>query len=182
SFLPVPFNICSSPASIINLMKRITQMISTRRISKNNNIKKIPTQNRVENLLYLNIGGHPSNNDKMNTKSELDDFKNEKIFQRKRSYVANDSLTYKIVIERVVKRFLLYYKNSRIGLDEGQDALQLKEMKHDVASFSFELFHEIEGLVELKDTIKNSMNKLNKNLKDTFNLEQIKLHLSNRKE
>ncbi|CAF3201574.1 unnamed protein product [Rotaria socialis] len=181
-FLPVPFNICPSPTSIINLMKRIKQMISTRRITKNNNVIKIPTQNRLENLLYFNIEGHPSSNDKMNTESELDDFKNEKIFKRKNSDTANDSLTYKIVIERIVKRFLLYYRNSRIDLDEGQDALQLKEMKHDVTSFSFELFHEIEGLDELQDTIENSMNKLNNNFKNTFNLEQIKLHLSNKKE
>ena len=61
-------------------------------------------------------------------------FKNEKIFDRRTSYVIHETLTYKIVIERIVKRFLLYYKHKHSGLDEDKDGFEFKEIKNDYFS------------------------------------------------
>jgi hypothetical protein len=113
------------------------------------------------------------NNNNLN-RTESDTFKNEKIFNRRRSFIPNDKLTYKIVIERVVKRFLLYYKDSRIGSDDSKIAMQTKEIKNDLSAFRFELSHDIDALDELRTSTVQSMTKFNENLHEHFDFEQIK--------
>ncbi|CAF2859314.1 unnamed protein product [Rotaria sp. Silwood2] len=170
--LPIPLNILPSPRAIINLLKRIKQMITSKNVSRNDNnnnsIKK-----RNEHTTYGNIG-LPNISRIRNNDIELNDFKNEKIFKRKRSYISNENITYKIVIERIVKRFLLYYKNSHVGLEQINDGFEYRDIKNDISSFSFELFYGMDTLDETYAALVESMNKFNKNLKEYFDFEKIK--------
>jgi len=117
----------------------------------------------------------------MTQSTQHDKFKNERIFARQRSYVHHEKLTYKIVIERIVKRFLLYYKNKHMANDENNDGLEFKEFKNDVSSLRFELLNEIDILDEMKMTTVQLMKKLQVDLDKHFNIEQIKFYLSNQK-
>jgi predicted chitinase len=103
------------------------------------------------------------------------------MFNRKLSFVSNEKLTYKIVMKRIVKRFLLYYKGNHIGLDEVQNKFEIREIKNDVASFHLEVSHEIDRLNEMRTSLTQSMNQLNKNLKEYFDFEQIKHYLDKQK-
>lgn len=121
-------------------------------------------------------------NDKINTKStQHDKFKNEGIFNRQRSYVIHEKLTYKIVIERIVKRFLLHYKNKHIGIDETNDGIEFKQFKNDISSLRFELFNEVDILDEMRQSLIQSMKKLDHSLHKQFDIEQMKYHLSHQK-
>ncbi len=135
--------------------------------------------NREDRLDDLNIRRRNNNNNLQST--QYDKFKNENIFGRQRSYVIHEKLTYKIVIERIVKRFLLYYKNKHIGMDETNDGMELKEFKNDISSLRFELFNEVDILDEMRISIIQSMNKLNEDLQEHFDIEQLKYYLHNQK-
>lgn len=124
------------------------------------------------NIRTRNLMAQSTHNDK---------FKNERIFERQRSYVIHEKLTYKIVIERIVKRFLLYYKNKHLSNNENNDGLEFKEFKNDVSSLRFELLNEIDILDEMKMSTIQSMRKLHDDLLKYFDIEQIKLHLNNKK-
>jgi hypothetical protein len=168
--LPVPMNLCPSPASIIKLLKRLT---SPSKSSLNEETKNSIT-NKEENSLHLNMG-HINNININNNGS-----KNKIIFNRKRSIILNEKLTYKIVIERIVRRFLLYYKYN-IDFDEVKDGLEFREIKNDIASFHVELSSEMDILNELRASLVQSMKKLNENLEKYFDLEQIKQYLNKQK-
>ncbi len=124
------------------------------------------------NIRRLNINTQSTQHDK---------FKNERIFDRQRSYVIHEKLTYKIVIERIVKRFLLYYKNKHTGIDETNDGLEFKEFKNDISSLRFELFNEIDIVDEMRLSLIQLMKKLNDDFQTHFDLEQIKTHLKHQK-
>jgi hypothetical protein len=103
-----------------------------------------------------------------------------KVSMRKRSSnVFSEKLTYKIVIERMVKRFLLYYKNSRHGLDQTKEGLEFREIKNDISSFRLEVSYQIDEIDETSTSLIESMNKFHGNLKEHFDFEQIKHHLDN---
>jgi len=173
--LPVPLNILPSPTSIINLVNRIKQMIISYRSSLNDEKKNL-TKIKEQKSIRINMGYNENNHNIIS-----DGFKNEKIFNRKRSFLPNETLTYKIVIERIVKRFLLYYKDSHIGLDEVKNNFEFREIKNDIGSFRFEVSYEIDGLDEMRTSLVESMNKFNENLKEYFDFEQIKHHLDHQK-
>ncbi|CAF1047029.1 unnamed protein product [Rotaria sp. Silwood1] len=179
NILPIPLNILPSPRSIINLLKRIKQMITFNNVSRNDNNKNAVGK-KTEHLTHVNIG-LPNKTNVRNNDTELHDFKNEKIFKRKRSYVSNDNLTYKIVIERIVKRFLLYYKSNRTGLEQFKDGFEYRDIKNDISSFSFELFYEMDTLDETYVALAESMKKFNKNLNEHFDFEKIKHQLNKQK-
>ncbi len=173
--LPVPTNICPTPKSFIYLMKRIKKLIFSNQSSTDDNERA--NGHKDDQLDDLNIRRR-----NMNPHStQHDQFKNERIFDRQRSYVIHEKLTYKIVIERIVKRFLLYYKNKHIGMDESKDGLEFKEFKNDVSSLRFELFNEIDVLDEMHMSLIKLMKKLNNDLQTHFDIEQIKYHLNNQK-
>ncbi|CAF0906842.1 unnamed protein product [Rotaria sordida] len=159
NILPVPLNIFPSPRAIINLLNRIKQMITSKNVSRNDN----------------------NNNNIRNNDIELNDFRNEKIFKRKRSFISNENLTYKIVIERIVKRFLLYYKNNHVDVEQFKEGFEYREIKNDISSFTFELFYKIDTLDDTYTGLVQSMNKFNKNLKEYFDFEQIKHQLHRQK-
>jgi excinuclease UvrABC helicase subunit UvrB len=85
------------------------------------------------------------------------------------------------VIERIVKRFLLYYKNKHIGIDETNEGLEIRDIKNDVSSLRFELFNEVDNVDEMRTTITQLMKKLSDDLEEHFDIEQIKSYLNNRK-
>ena len=132
---------------------------------------------RDDRLDGLNIDGRRAN--LHNT--QHDKFKHERIFDRQRSYVIPEQLTYKIVIERIVKRFLLYYKNKNAGINESNDGLEFKEFKNDISSLRFELLNEIDMVDEMRSSLIQLMKKLNNDLQKNFDFEQIKYHLNIRK-
>ncbi|CAF0895090.1 unnamed protein product [Rotaria sordida] len=125
-----------------------------------------------------NVSRNDNNNNNIrNNDIELNDFRNEKIFKRKRSFISNENLTYKIVIERIVKRFLLYYKNNHVDVEQFKEGFEYREIKNDISSFTFELFYKIDTLDDTYTGLVQSMNKFNKNLKEYFDFEQIKHQL-----
>ncbi len=154
---------CPTPTSIMNFLHRIKRMISSNKFSRN---ETNSNKNTAENPMHLNM-------------SRIINKHNGKILNRKRSFIPNEKLTYKIVIERIVKRFLLYYKD-RHGSDEKKTGFEFREIKNDLGSFHLEVFHEIDGLDEMRTSLVQSMNKFNDNLKEHFDFEQIKQHLDHR--
>ncbi|CAF4460770.1 unnamed protein product, partial [Adineta steineri] len=102
--------------------------------------------------------------------------------KRKQSYVSNKTLTYKMVIERVIKRFLLYYKDPRLGLTETSDAFQVKEIKNDISSLHYELSNVIDEVDEMCSSLIQPMNKFNQDLSKCFDFEQIQQHLNSQKQ
>jgi transient receptor potential cation channel subfamily C protein 6 len=173
--LPVPMNICPTPKSLIYLMKRIKRMIIPDQLSQDD-IEQA-NRNKDDRLDELNIGRRDV---KMHS-THHDKFKHEKIFDRQRSYVIPEKLTYKIVIERIVKRFLLYYKNKHTGIHETNDGLEFKEFKNDISSLRFELLNEIDMVDEMRSSLIQLMKKLTNDLRTQFDFEQIKSHLNNQK-
>jgi hypothetical protein len=141
-----------------------------------NDEKKNLTKIKEQKSIRINMGYNENNHNIIS-----DGFKNEKIFNRKRSFLPHETLTYKIVIERIVKRFLLYYKDSHIGLNEVKDNFEFREIKNDIGSFRFEVSYEIDVLNEMLTSLVESMNKFNENLKEYFDFEQIKNHLDHQK-
>jgi len=176
--LPVPMNICPTPKSFIHQIKRIKRMIFSNQSPTNDNERA--NGNQEDRLDDLNIRRRNNNNNNLQS-TQSAKFKNEKIFHRQRSYVIHEKLTYKIVIERIVKRFLLYYKNKHIGMDETNDGMELKEFKNDISSLRFELFNEVDNLDEMRISIIQSMNKLNEDLQEHFDIEQLKSYLHDQK-
>lgn len=166
--LPVPFNIIPSPTSIITFFKQIKQMIIDRKSLLNKKEKCLP-KHKEENILHINMG-------RMNTNRNINSnsVKNGKHVTRKRSSITNKKLTYKIVIERIIKRFLLYYKDSHIGLDEVKDGFEFREVKNDIASFRFELSYQIDVLQDMQISLTESMKKFNENLNASFDIKSMK--------
>ncbi len=167
-------NLFPSPTSIVNIFHRIKRMIlSTKSSSKDE--KKILKEKNEDNSLHINMGRIVNNVNNPNIKSGV--LKNP---NRKRSTIIfNDKLTYKIVIERIVKRFLLYYKNNRHGLDKTKDGLEFREIKNDISSFRFEVSYQIDQIDETTTSLIESMNKFHGNLNKHFDFKQIKHHLDN---
>lgn len=138
-------------------------------------------KNGDDRLDDLNIRRRNISNNNNGLSTQHDKFKNERIFDRQRSYVIHEKLTYKIVIERIVKRFLLYYKNKHTGMDETNDGIVFKEFKNDISSLRFELFNEIDVLDEMHLSLIQLTGKLNDDLQTNFDMEQIKFYLINQK-
>jgi hypothetical protein len=168
-------NICPTPKSFIYLLKRIKRMIISDPLT-NDDVERVNGQND-DRLDDLNIRRRNINN----YSTQHEKFKNEKIFDRQRSYVVPEKLTYKIVIERIVKRFLLYYKNKHTGINETNDGLEFKEFKNDISSLRFELLNEIDMVDEMRSSLIQLMKKLTNDLRTQFDFEQIKSHLNNQK-
>ncbi|UJR22097.1 hypothetical protein I4U23_025163 [Adineta vaga] len=175
--LPVPLNICPTPKTFIYQMKRIKRLLFPDKTSKKDNERA--NGNKDDDLGDLNIRRR---NDMINNKStQHERFKHEGIFNRQRSYVIHEKLTYKIVIERIVKRFLLYYKNKHIGIDETNDGIEFKQFKNDISSLRFELFNEVNILDEMRQTLMQSMKKLDDNLHTHFDIEHMRHQLNHQK-
>jgi len=158
-------------------MKRIKQRIFSNQSSADDNEKAIKhTDDRLDGL---NI--RRRNNNINADSTQHDKFKNQKIFDRQRSYVVHENLTYRIVVERIVKRFLLYYKNKHIGIDETNDGLEFKELKNDISSLRFELLNEIDTFDEMRVSLIQLMTKFHGDLETHFDIKQIKYYLNNQK-
>jgi hypothetical protein len=168
-------NICPSRKSFIYLLKRIKRLIFTKNSSANKN--EGANGNRDDRLDDLNLRRRNNNN----KTTQHDQFKNEGIFDRQRSSALHEKLTYKIVVERIVKRFLLYYKNKHIGIDETNEGLEFKEFKNDISSLRFELFNEVDLLDEMHTSVTQTMTKLNDDLQVHFDFEHVRHYLNNQK-
>lgn len=170
--LPVPLNILPSPTSMIEFFKRIKQMIICKKSSLNKEDKS-SVKHTEGHFLHINMG-------QVNGKSSIGsaDFKNEKIFNRKHTMTYNENLTYKMVIERVIRRFLLYYNDNHIGLNEVKDGSEFREVKNDIISFRFEVSHQIDLLEEMQNSLIDSINTLNENMDECFDIKSIKNYLN----
>jgi hypothetical protein len=154
---------CPSPTSIINFFKRIKRKIYSKKIPLNLSKKKL-IEHKNEYSMNLNMAPRTNKNG----------MTSEKASKRRAIIFPDEKLTYKIVIERIVKRFLLYYKDTHIGLDEVKDAFEFKEVKQDIQSLRFELSNQLDGLDEMGTSIIQSMAKLNDTFDEHFDLELIK--------
>ena len=131
-----------------------------------------------ERLDDLNIRRGPNHNANISNNTQHDKFKNEGIFDRKQSLAFNEPLTYRIVIERIIKRFLLYYKNKHTNSDENNDGLEFKEFKNDISSLRFELLNELDMLDEMRTTLLDNASKLNEDFQNNFETEKIKNYIN----
>jgi hypothetical protein len=175
--LPVPMNICPSPKSLISFFRRVKKILCETRSSSKADERT--NEHRHEGFDSLNIRRSPNNNHfSLAHSSSHDRFRNEGIFDRNQSFVFNETLTYKIVIERIVKRFLLYYKNKHTGLKENNDGLEIKEFKNDISSLRFELLNEMDMLDDVRTSLLDTMSKLNDSVHMNFDVERIKTYLN----
>lgn len=94
---------------------------------------------------------------------------------------SNETLTYQIVMERIVKRFLLYYQTSHQGLDEVKDGFEFKEVKQDISSMRFEVSHALDVLDDMYASLKQSMATFNGSLEDQFSIGEMKKKFSSSK-
>lgn len=104
-------------------------------------------------------------------------FHNEHIFHRHNPHSPEGKLTYQIVIERIVKRFLLYYQNTHQGLAEKKEAFEFKEIKQDISSLRFELSHEVDQMDDLCTEVVQTMKVFNENLNEEFPYQDVKLEM-----
>ena len=102
-------------------------------------------------------------------------FRNEHIFHRHKPQSPGGKLTYQIVIERIVKRFLLYYQNTHQGLEEKEGAFEFKEIKQDISSLRFELSHQVDQMEDLCSELVQTMKIFNGNLNDQFPYQEAQL-------
>ena len=167
--LAVPLNICPTPKAMIYMIQRISRFIRARRNASDNNrsdnSNDPPTATTVERSRFSLHHG------------QRDRFKNEGIFNRKRSSASNETLTYKVVMKRIVRRFLVYYKHKSSGSTEKNDGLEIREFKNDVSSLKFELLNEIEMLDRMRNNMFDNMTKLNENLRLNYDFERIQQYL-----
>ena len=138
-------------------------------IASKNDARPVANKEPAGNHRMLNTNG-----------AHHDQFRNEKMFNRAATRGSDENLTYKIVIERMVKRFLLYYQSNHSGLDEIKDGFEFKEIKNDISSFRFELSHELDVLEDMQTSLTRSMESFNGNLESHFDLTQIKSQFNHR--
>lgn len=166
-------NLCPLPMSILNLFHRLKQTIFLKKSSckeENQNSGKITE----DNPLHMNIGRIINIVNNQSKRTSMSSVTNEKNPNRKRSsLLLNGKLTYKIVIQRMVKRFLLYYSN-RHGLTNSKEELEFREVKNDIASFRFEVSYQVDQLDEITSSLGQSIDQFNGDLKKSFDFEQIK--------
>jgi hypothetical protein len=173
--LPVPMNICPSPRSIVKCLHRIKQLLSWKKSHDKKHSKLAKDNLQPEHSIRIGLG-RTQNSLKSKTFTSISTA-NEKILNQQPKDSSSSTLTYQIVIERVVKRFLLYYQNNHHGSDELKDSFEFKEIKQDISSFRFELSHEIDRLDETCNSLVHTMNIFKQHLHDTFPIEQIKSRL-----
>ncbi|CAF1407181.1 unnamed protein product [Adineta steineri] len=177
--LPVPLNICPTPKSFVYQMKRLKQKLFSDQSATDDNERA--NKDKEDQIGELNIR-HRNNVMNGGKSTQHDQFKNKGIFDHSRNQMADEEkLTYKIVTERIVKRFLLYYKNKHNAMDEINDGMEFKEFKNDISSLRFELFNEVDVLDEMRLSLIQSMKKLNDDLQGHFDIEQIKNHFNNQR-
>lgn len=140
--------------------------------------KKKPTQNipkrenKIElssNIIRLGSGYNGQTNIR----------RNRTLRQRRSTDIKR--LTYPTVVDRIVKRFLLYYQSTHQGLDEIKDGFEFREVKQDISSLRYEICHELDVLETIYGSIKHSMAVFNANLNDEFPIEKIKNDLQTAK-
>ena len=159
--------------SLIHLFHRIKRMLSSRQSSLNEESKTTE-----ENPLHMNMG-RIVNRVNNHSKRIVAQAKNERRLSRKRSsLLLNGKLTYKIVIERIVKRFLLYYTN-RHDSTNSKEELEFRAVKNDITSFRLEVSYLIDRLDETSTSLTQSINQFNGDLKKCFDFDKIKQHLQN---
>jgi hypothetical protein len=174
--LPVPMNILPSPTSIISFLHRVKRMLILKQFLWNGdpataigNKEKYSTNSKIDRRDNL-----------INNDAETTTFDKKSIFNRKQSFSADKKLTYKLVMERVIKRFLLYYKDPRLGISETKDALEIKEIRNDVSALHFEISNDVDDFDEMSTSMQQSMKELNEKLNTCFDLKEIKQYLNNR--
>ena len=148
--LPVPFNIIPSPKSLVRLYQRIFLC------------KKKSSSNLVERTHHPSVDGDnflpvmiqrpsPSNlNLRPNSQTPLSTISNGEM--RRKSFDSNQTLTYRKVMERVIKRFLLHKQR------EEQDEIRegdFEELKQDIQMLRFEMMNRLDETRD--DLAKNSL-------------------------
>lgn len=155
--------------SLIHLFHRVKQMLSSHTSSSDEEKSTVE-----ENSLHMNMGRIVN---KVNNHSKQTATNERRLSRKRSSLLINGKLTYKIVIERIVKRFLLYYTNRHDSTKSKE--LEFRAVKNDIASFRFEVSYLIDRLDETNTSLIQSTDQFNKDLKKCFDFDKIKQHLQN---
>ncbi|CAF4832795.1 unnamed protein product [Rotaria sp. Silwood1] len=179
--LPVPFNIIPTPKSVYYLFRRIFSCIkrlkaSNRESSHSNDTNNtLPPTNQTGGAARRtpNLGrnGIPTVTSRQITNVNLSDANNYRA--REGSFDINQTLTYRKVVNRVIKRFLLNkQREEQEEIREGD----FEELKQDIQMLRIELLHRLdetrdnlyknsallnEGVVVVGELVSNFMNDKN---------------------
>ncbi|CAF1250908.1 unnamed protein product, partial [Didymodactylos carnosus] len=154
--LPVPFNIVPTPKSIYYLYRRIFQCGKLRESEqqKINNEQLGHYDLPIERRFDINPTFQQQNGGGGSALGATTDG-NKQIQQRRKSFEINQPLTYRKVMERVIKRFLLHKQR------EEQDEIRegdFDELKQDIQMLRFELMNRLE---DMRDELSKTSTLLN---------------------
>ena len=155
--LPVPFNIIPTPKSAHYLFQRIF------RCKKKSSSNSLEQNNSLENSTSLpvmirrpSLRTAPPNANKNGGISTISNGQTSNVsnnyLARRRSFDLNQTLTYRKVMERVIKRFLLHKQR------EEQDEIRegdFEELKQDIQMLRFEMMNRLDETRD--DLAKNSL-------------------------
>ena len=173
--MPVPLNLCPSPGAILKFLHQIKVMIFWKKSFGKKHLQPIGEQRVPEYSIRLDIGRGRNRTTKQT--SDAPNGNQKKHSAEHNVDRSNDQLTYQVVIERIVKRFLLYYQSTHQGLEEIKDGFEFKEIKQDISSFRFEMSHEIDVLDEMCTSLVDTMKIFDQTLQDTFPIDDLKSQL-----
>lgn len=148
--LPVPFNIIPSPKSLYRLYQRV--FLCKKKSPMNIVDRTHQPSIDGENFLPVMIQRPSSINQHLNPNSQasLSTISNGQM--RRKSFDINQTLTYRKVMERVIKRFLLHKQR------EEQDEIRegdFEELKQDIQMLRFEMMNRLDETRD--DLAKNSL-------------------------
>ncbi len=148
--LPVPFNVIPSPKSIYYLFQRICLCKNK---SSSNSLENNSANGNNSLPVMIQHPNSNSNNASMLTISNGQTSNGMNNFQlRRKSFDLNQTLTYRKVMERVIKRFLLHKQR------EEQDEIRegdFEELKQDIQMLRFEMMNRLDETRD--DLTKNSL-------------------------
>lgn len=178
----MPLNICPSPSSVLKFVEKIPKLFKKKRLLKNRPretfAKNESTKGMKNETIRLGRTSIQLNDQAVRPSS----FHNENIFHRRKTRQSiGGVLTYQIVIERIVKRFLLYYENARQGLED-KEAFEFKEVKQDISSLRFEISHDADQIDALCSELIHTMKIFNESLNDQFPYQEIQLKTNVKKQ
>ncbi|CAF2401149.1 unnamed protein product [Rotaria sp. Silwood2] len=188
--LPVPFNIIPTPKSVYYLFRRIFSCIKRLKGSNRETLGSNDTNNSIPPTNYSsgaglrtpNMGGNglTTVTNRQITNVNLNDTNNYRV--RQGSFDINQTLTYRKVMNRVIKRFLLNkQREEQEEIREGD----FEELKQDIQMLRIELLHRLdetrdnlyknsvllnEGVVVVGELVSNFMNDKNSLNKENFHL------------
>ena len=155
--LPVPFNIIPTPKSFYYLYQRIFQRRKNSSTPPNDHYHSTDANNALPVMIRrtppsLPAGKHHGNAPIATISNGQMASAADKQAARRKSFDSNQTLTYRKVMERVIKRFLLHKQR------EEQDEIRegdFEELKQDIQMLRFEMMNRLDETRD--DLAKNSL-------------------------